>query len=61
MESQPRELRYYSTENGECPFTAWLGSLRDRRARTKIEVRLKRVELGNFRDCKSVGAGVNSL
>lgn len=42
-------------------FSDWLGSLRDRRAKTKISDRLKRLSNGNFGDCKSVKGGVHEL
>lgn len=61
MEVQPREIRYFLTDDGERPFTVWLQSLRDRKAQNKIEIRLKRTELGNFGDYKFVGEGVYEL
>lgn len=61
MEATPKELRLYVTENGREPFTEWLTSLRDSRARAKIRVRLDRVSLGNLGDCQSVGEGVQEL
>ena len=42
-------------------FSDWLGSLRDRRARAKIVVRLERLADGNFGDHKSVKGGVHEL
>jgi putative addiction module killer protein len=42
-------------------FSDWLGSLRDRRARAKIVVRLERLADGNFGDSKSVKGGVHEL
>ena len=39
-------------------FSDWLGSLRDRRAMTRIIDRLKRASNGNFGDSKSVTGGV---
>jgi putative addiction module killer protein len=55
------QLLEYITEDGENPFYNWLKSLNDRAARARIRVRLNRVRLGNFGDCKSVGKGVNEL
>lgn len=55
------ELREYLTEAGRNPFREWLHSLRDIPARARIRVRLNRVRLGNFGDCKPVGEGVNEL
>lgn len=42
-------------------FTKWLGSVRDRRAKTKIADRLKRASNGNFGDYRSVQGGVFEL
>src|SRR5438105_1726652 len=61
MESQPRELRDYRMADGTAPFKEWLLDLDDARSRAKIIVRLKRVALGNFGDCRSVGEGVLEL
>jgi putative addiction module killer protein len=58
MEVQPREIQNYITEQGKEPFAEWVDSLRDIRAIDKIEKRLKRVQLGNLGDYKSVGEGV---
>ncbi|MCG3775606.1 MAG: hypothetical protein JW395_2448 [Nitrospira sp.] len=43
------------------PFSEWLVSLRDNKARAKIRVRLDRVSLGNLGDCHGVGDGVQEL
>lgn len=42
-------------------FRDWLGGLRDRRARLRIDDRLKRLVAGNAGDTKSVGDGVQEL
>ncbi|MCA9979830.1 MAG: type II toxin-antitoxin system RelE/ParE family toxin [Anaerolineales bacterium] len=55
------ELREYLTADGHNPFRDWLTNLKDRQARAKIRVRLNRIRLGNFGDCKSVGQGVLEL
>lgn len=39
-------------------FDKWFVSLRDRRARARIQVRIDRMEDGHFGDFKSVGNGV---
>lgn len=61
MKVQPREIQNYLTVDGRSPFEEWLDSLRDTRARAKIKNRLKRVELGNLGDYRSVGAGAYEL
>lgn len=61
VEATPKELRIYVTKDGREPFSEWLASLRDIRARAKIRVRLDRVSLGNIGDCHTVGEGVQEL
>lgn len=47
--------------SGTPDFSKWLGSLRDRRARARIVVRLERLADGNVSDHKSVKGGVHEL
>jgi putative addiction module killer protein len=61
MENNPKEILNYITPDGKIPFEEWLNSLRDINARTKIKARLRRVELGNLGDYKTVGGGVCEL
>lgn len=42
-------------------FSQWFDSLRDRQARARINVRIRRLSLGNFGDAKPVGEGVSEL
>ncbi len=55
------ELRRYQREEGNVPVRDWLENLRDIRARAQIEIRLRRLSVGNFGDCKPVGEGVLEL
>lgn len=55
------EIRRYRTAAGKEPFTDWLSGLRDRQAQVRILVRLERLELGNFGDCKFLQDGVHEL
>jgi putative addiction module killer protein len=61
VDTTGRELRLYVTGKGKIPFSLWLNSLRDTRARAVIRARLNRIRLGNFGDCKSVDEGVMEL
>lgn len=42
-------------------FERWIEGLRDRKARLRIDVRLKRLAAGNAGDTKSVGDGVQEM
>lgn len=42
-------------------FSEWLRALRDRNAAARIAVRIRRLELGNPGDIKSVGDGVSEM
>ncbi len=55
------ELLRYQREDGREPFTEWLDGVRDRAAQTRISVRLRQVEAGNFGDSQPVGEGVIEL
>jgi len=61
MDATPRELWIYRTVDGRLPLEEWLASLHDERALARILVRLDRVRLGNFGDCRSVGEGIQEL
>ncbi len=60
-EVQERELRNYVTPDEKTPCEDWVGTLRDQRAKAGIFVRMDRVRLGNFGDCRSTGGGVYEL
>lgn len=42
-------------------FTKWFGALKDGNARARINVRIRRISLGNLGDVKPVGQGVSEL
>lgn len=42
-------------------FAAWLGRLRDRPARARIQVRIDRLTLGLAGDVRSVGGGISEM
>ncbi len=51
----------YSDKNGKEPFTKWLHGLKDARSRRRILTRLRRIEQGNYGDCKHILNGVFEL
>jgi putative addiction module killer protein len=42
-------------------FTAWFAALDDTRARARIDIRIRRIVLGNFGDVKPIGQGLSEL
>jgi putative addiction module killer protein len=42
-------------------YSSWFEHLRDRMAKTRILIRIRRVSLGNLGDAKPVGEGVSEL
>lgn len=42
-------------------FSSWLADLDDRNAVARIVARVRRMELGNFGDVKSIGEGVSEM
>ncbi len=55
------QLLQYQTAKGSVPFRNWLLAIQDVSVRARIRVRLDRLVLGNFGDCKNVGLGVFEL
>ena len=50
-------IEILQTEN----YWKWFDKLKDRNARARIDIRLRRLSLGNYGDVKSVGEGVSEL
>ena len=42
-------------------YAKWFSSLRDRHAKARIDIRIRRLSLGNPGDVKAVGEGVSEL
>lgn len=55
------EVQVYQTADGKQPFMEWLRGLKDRQARAQVRVRLARLQVGNFGDCKALGGGLSEL
>lgn len=48
------EIEVYFSEDGKEPFTKWLSSIKDEKAKTLIIARVSRASLGNFGDWKAI-------
>lgn len=55
------EVRRYVTESGVDVIGEWLSGLNDLRARAKINVRIARLAVGSFGDCKLIQRGLREL
>ena len=42
-------------------YAKWFNALRDKQARARINIRIRRLTLGNFGDVKPVGEGISEL
>ena len=60
MESQAWSIDKYVTIDGLCPFDEWFETLQPA-IQARVDVRLDRVNLGNFGDRKSLGEGIYEL
>lgn len=61
MNTPQIKLLEYVTEDGKNIFRGWIRSLKDNTVRARIRIRLNRIRLGNFGDCKPVGGGVSEI
>lgn len=52
------KIDIYQDAAGRQPFVDWLSAVRDEQAKARVRTRINRLRLGNFGDCKSVGAGI---
>ena len=59
--SNKKTLVIYQDNNCKEPLIEWLNSLKDINIKARINNRLRRIEMGNLGDFKSVGEGVFEL
>jgi putative addiction module killer protein len=55
------QIKIYETLSKKCPFNKWLNGLSDKEAQVAIDLRIERLKLGNFGQCKSLGGGIYEL
>jgi putative addiction module killer protein len=55
------DIRRYLTASGRDVFGEWLAGLKDARTKAKIVVRIDRLSVGNFGDCKALLGGLFEL
>lgn len=53
------EVGFLEVDNGKCPYIEWEKKL-DKAVRGTIRVRINRLRLGNFGDCKAI-KGISGL
>ena len=58
---EPKTVVIYTHKNGHEPFLDWLNQIRDAAMRRSILARLRRLESGNYGDCKYLQSGVYEL
>jgi putative addiction module killer protein len=57
-----KKILIYQASLGKAPFREWLLSKKlDPKTRAKIRAKIELLSLGNYGNCKSVGAGVYEL
>lgn len=57
----PKTIIVYIDKHRREPFTRWLNGLKDASIRRRILARLRRLEQGNYGDCKRLQEGVHEL
>lgn len=56
-----RQTCIYKTADGHEPYSEFVDLLKDRQGAVRIKVRVKRAQMGNLGDHRSVGEGVIEL
>jgi putative addiction module killer protein len=55
------ELVLYKHDDGGCPYNDWFLNLRDKKAQSRILMRMRQIQSGNLGDWAPVGEGVIEL
>jgi hypothetical protein len=53
---EPKQIIFYTDEDGNEPFQLWLDALRDEQGRRRIVNRLVRVQQGNYGDVEPIAS-----
>ena len=61
VDAKTRQVEYFITEDGRCPFIEWHKNLKDKKIAAKVMIRIERVKQGNFGFCNSIGKGLSEL
>jgi putative addiction module killer protein len=54
-------VEIFKDKSGKEPFIKWLGKIRNTEDKLRIRNRIRRIELDNLGDYKSLGAGLCEL
>jgi len=54
-------VKIFRDDLGREPFLEWIKSLKEKTTKARIQQRIRRIEIGNFGEHKSVGKGVWEL
>ena len=60
-QAEPKTVFIYQDENGYEPYNNWFSALKDKKIKSRVEVRIRRLEQGLYGDCEPVGEGVYEL
>lgn len=61
MEHQELNIQVYFREDGTSPYYEWFDTIKDKKTKARILVRIDKLACGHFGDYKSVGEGVLEL
>ena len=59
MEGRERDVLYYKTVRGVCPFKEWRDRISDDDTRAAVDARIARFRGGNFGDSGPIGDGAS--
>ncbi len=54
-------VKLYCETGGKIPYLKWIDAIKDKEIRIRIQQRIRRLELGNFGNCKALKDGVYEL